>query len=495
MRFPRRSRSTWQAKEKETLDRLAYILYTSGSTGKPKGVMVTHRNLVNAYHGWLRAYRLDGDVRAHLQMASFAFDVFGGDMVRALGSGGKLVICPKETLLDPPRLLDLIRRENVDAGEFVPVVLRHLVQYLEETDRKLDGLRLVVVGSDAWYVAEHKRTLRCLGPDSRLINSYGLTETTIDSSYFEGDASRLPDASLVPIGRPFANVRLYVLDGHMQPAPVGVPGELYIGGDGVSRGYVNQELIAERFVADPFVPGPSTRLCRTGDRARWRPDGQVEFLGRADNQVKIRGFRVEPGEIEEVLGGHPALAAAAVAARERAAGDLRLIAYVVGKADAALDAAELKQFLAQRLPDYMIPSAFVVLPSLPTTTSGKVDRKALPAPDWTSAAAQGEFVVPWPGAEQQLAAIWSEVLTLERIGAHDNSSTWEATPCWPCGSWPASARRFPSICRWWPCSPRQRWPAWQRPWKRCAANLRPLRTAPTKPWTWRRKPSSIRPCA
>ena len=179
----------------------------------------------------------------------------------------------------------------------------------------------------------------------------------------------------------------------------------------------NQELNAERFVADPFMPGASGRLCHTGDRARWRPDGQVEFLGRADNQVKIRGFRVEPGEIEEVLGGHPALAAAAVAPRERAAGDLRLIAYVVGKTDVVPVAAELKQFLAQRLPDYMIPSAFVVLRALPTTTSGKVDRKALPAPDWTSTAAQGEFVAPRPGAEQQLAAIWSEVLALERIGA------------------------------------------------------------------------------
>ncbi len=185
-------------------------------------------------------------------MASFGFDVFGGDMVRALCSGGKLVICPKETLLDPPRLLELIRREQVDAGEFVPVVMRNLVQYLEDNDRKLDGLRLAVVGSDAWYVAEHKRTLRLLGPKSRLVNSYGLTETTIDSSYFEGDAAALPDAALVPIGRPLANVRMYVLDARMQPAPIGVPGDLYIGGDGVSRGYVQSELNAERFVDDPF---------------------------------------------------------------------------------------------------------------------------------------------------------------------------------------------------------------------------------------------------
>jgi amino acid adenylation domain-containing protein len=399
---------------------LAYVLYTSGSTGRPKGVMVTHRNLVNAYYGWLQAYRLDMDVHAHLQMASFGFDVFGGDMVRALCSGGKLVICPKETLLDPKRLLQLIRRENVDIGEFVPVVMRHLVQYLEDTDQRLDSLRLAIVGSDAWYVAEHKRTLRFLGAQTRLINSYGLTETTIDSSFFEGDASMLPDAALVPIGRPFANVRLYVLDGRMQPVPIGVPGELYIGGDGVSRGYVNAELNAQRFLDDPFVPGSKTRLCRTGDRARWRADGQVEFLGRADNQVKIRGFRIEPGEIEEVLGEHPALAQAAVAPHQRTADDLRLVAYVVGKAGAAPDATGMKRFLARRLPDYMIPSAFVTLDTLPTTASGKVDRKALPAPDWSSALAQGEFVAPRTAVEQQLAAIWSEVLGLDRVGAHNN---------------------------------------------------------------------------
>jgi amino acid adenylation domain-containing protein/thioester reductase-like protein len=413
-----------------TSQNLAYILYTSGSTGRPKGVMVTHRNLVNAYCGWLREYGLENDVRSHLQMASFGFDVFGGDMVRALCSGGKLVICPKEILLDPPRLLELIRREKIDIGEFVPVVMRNLVQYLDDTQQTLDSMRLVVVGSDAWYVAEHKRTLRLLGTKTRLINSYGLTETTIDSSFFEGDASSLPDAALVPIGRPFANVRLYVLDRRMQPTPIGVPGELYIGGDGVSRGYVDGNLNAQRFVADSFLPGSPNhsalavqarnRLCRTGDRARFRSDGQIEFLGRADNQIKIRGFRVEPGEIEEILGGHPALGQAAVAARERTPGDLRLIAYVVGKAGAEPDVNEIKQFLAQRVPDYMIPSAFVALSALPTTASGKVDRKALPAPDWTSAAARVEYVAPRTGTEEQLARIWSEVLQLDRVGVHDN---------------------------------------------------------------------------
>ena len=348
-----------------TAENLAYVLYTSGSTGRPKGVLVTQRNLLSAYHGWEQAYRLGTEVTAHLQMASFAFDVFAGDLVRALCSGGKLVICRKEILLDPPQLLDLMRREQIELAEFVPLVLRNLVQHLEETGQTLDFPRIVIAGSDAWYVADHQRTQRVLGPQTRLLNSYGLTETTIDSSFFEGDVHGLADAALVPIGRPLANVRLYVLDEQQRPLPIGVPGELYIGGDGVSRGYQNPDLNASRFVPDPFAAEPQARLCRTGDRARWRADGQVEFLGRADNQVKIRGFRVEPGEVEQALREHPSLAAAAVVARERIPGDLRLVAYVVGLPESTPDEAELRHYLRQRLPEYMVPSAWSCWPACP----------------------------------------------------------------------------------------------------------------------------------
>ena len=514
-------------------ENLAYILYTSGSTGRPKGVMVTHRNLVNAYYGWLHAYRLDSDVRSHLQMASFGFDVFGGDMVRALCSGGKLVICPKEILLEPERLLRLIRDEKVDIGEFVPVVMRHLVQYLEDTDQRLDSLRLAIVGSDAWYVAEHKRVLRRLGPHTRLINSYGLTETTIDSSYFEGDADMLPDAALVPIGRPFANVRLYVLDGRMQPVPVGVPGELYIGGDGVSRGYTKAELNAARFPEDPFcgvgfgppqtlierpalgVPPlggitrlaippqggtPSAggsrgdRLCRTGDRRGGGPTGRSSFSA-ADNQVKIRGFRVEPGEIEEILGGHPALAQAAVATHQRVAGDLRLVAYVVGKAGAVPDAAELKEFLARRVPDYMIPSAFVTLSALPTTASGKVDRKALPAPDWTTAMVQNEYVEPRAGSEQQLAAIWSEVLGVDRVGGHDNFFDLGGNSLLALRLISRVRAAFAIDLPLVTLFTRPRWPPWRPPSRRCGANPVRKRTFPTSRSIGTPNLNSIRPSA
>lgn len=401
-------------------DSLAYILYTSGSTGRPKGVMVTHGNLINAYYGWLDAYRLDTEVRSHLQMASFGFDVFAGDFIRAFGSGGKLVVCRKEILLDAERLLDLLRREQIDAAEFVPVVMRNLVQYLQETEQTLDSMRLAIVGSDVWYVADHQQAKRVLGKNTRLINSYGLTETTIDSSYFEGDVRAMADGSLTPIGRPLANTRLYVLDEQMRPTPIGVAGGLYIGGDGVSRGYVNAELNAERFPIDPFSSIPNSRMCRTGDRARRRADGQIEFLGRADNQVKIRGFRVEPGEIEHVLREHPSLSQAVVTARQRTAGDVQLVGYVVMKLNAAFDATELRGHLVGRLPDYMIPSAFVALDALPTTSSGKIDRKSLPDPDWGNLPSRTEYVAPKTSLEQQVAGIWAELLNIEKVGTQDN---------------------------------------------------------------------------
>ena len=404
-----------------TAENLAYVLYTSGSTGRPKGVMITHGNLLNAYRGWEAEYRLGTEVRCHLQMASFGFDVFAGDLVRALCSGGKLVICRKEILLDSARLVDLIRREQIDAAEFVPLVLRNLVQYLDETHQSLDGMRLVIAGSDAWYAADHKSALRVFGPRTRLVNSYGLTETTIDSAYFEGDVQSLPDAALVPIGRPFPNVRLYVLDPRRQPAPLGVPGELYIGGDGVARGYVHPELDAERFVADPFAERPEARLYRTGDRARWRADGQLEFLGRVDHQVKIRGYRVEPGEVEQVLREHPLVAQAAVVARERTAGDLRLVAYAVGAGETPPDVAELRRFLAQRVPEYMIPSAFVTLDAIPTTVSGKLDRNRLPAPDWSQAAAAARIR---GAADRSRKSNWrrsgASSLNIEQVGVHDD---------------------------------------------------------------------------
>jgi amino acid adenylation domain-containing protein/non-ribosomal peptide synthase protein (TIGR01720 family) len=416
-----RSRSRANVDGGATADSLAYVVYTSGSTGHPKGVMVTHGSLLNAYRGWEEAYRLGSDATSHLQMASFGFDVFSGDLVRALCSGGKLVICRKEVLLSPDELLSLIQREEVDIAEFVPVVLRNLVQHLEEIGRSLDFMRLVIVGSDAWYAPDHERVQRVIGPRTRLINSYGLTETTIDSSYFEGDAGALPETGSVPIGRPFPNVRLYVLDDRMQPVPIGVPGELYIGGKGVARGYVNRpDLNKERFLTDPFADLPGARLCRTGDRVRWRDDGQLEFLGRTDNQVKIRGFRVEPEEVESVLNEHPQVRAGVVVAREDAPGLMRLAAYAVAEDGTTPSMGELRRFLSARLPDYMVPSAFVLMDAFPTTSSGKVDRRALPAPDSSRPELETEYTAPRTEAESTLVGLWQDVLGVERIGVNDD---------------------------------------------------------------------------
>ncbi|HEX3993139.1 MAG TPA: amino acid adenylation domain-containing protein, partial [Acetobacteraceae bacterium] len=238
----------------------AYVIYTSGSTGEPKGVRITHANILNAYRAWDAEYRLREDVRSHLQMANFAFDVFTGDLVRALCSGAKLVLCPRDFLADPEQLYELMEREEVDAAEFVPVVLRGVMKFLESSGKWLDFMRLLVVGSDTWYVKEHEALKMYVGADTRVINSYGLTEATIDSSYFEGDASELPPDGVTPIGKPFPNTQMYVLNQRLRQLPVGVWGELHIGGPGVAHGYLNRdELTAEKFVANPFVAEPGAR--------------------------------------------------------------------------------------------------------------------------------------------------------------------------------------------------------------------------------------------
>ena len=414
----------------------AYVIYTSGSTGKSKGVIVTHRSLANAYRAWEEAYQLREVTTAHLQMANFSFDVFSGDWARALCSGGKLVLCPTDYLLDAPQLYALARREQVDCAEFVPAVIRNLLQYLDESGKRLEFMRTLVVASEVWSVEEHQQIQRLCGPNTRLINSYGLTETTIDSSYFAGDIDGLrPDRS-VPIGKPFANTQLYILDRHMQPVPVRVPGELYIGGAGLARGYLNRpDLTAERFIPNPFSDEPGARLYKTGDLACYLPDGNIEFLGRLDSQVKIRGFRIETGEIESTLGRHSAVRNAVVLAREdrprendsvqdqksrieNIKSGKRLVAYVVNRGPVQL--TELRDFLKSKLPDYMVPSSFIFLDALPLTPNGKVDHKALPTPDESRPRLEEGFVAPRTPVEEIIGEIWAEVLKVDQVGVLDN---------------------------------------------------------------------------
>ncbi|MEV7010944.1 amino acid adenylation domain-containing protein [Streptosporangium sp. NPDC051022] len=403
-------------------DAPAYVIYTSGSTGRPKAVRVSHRNLASVYAAWRQEYRLDHDVRVHLQMASFSFDVFTGDLVRALCSGGTLVLVRRELLFDTARLYRTMLAERVDCGEFVPAIVRGLMTYCEREGERLNFMRLLIVGSDAWKVEEYQRLRGLCGPKTRLVNSYGLSEATIDSTYFEGPADGLEPSQMVPIGRPFPNSALYILDEHGEPVPPGVPGELWVGGDGVAAGYAGDpEQTAHRFVTSTLSREPGAepvRLYRTGDLARWDAHGGVRLLGRVDAQIKVRGHRIEIGEIETQLAAWPTLAQAVVTVGTDARGDTALCAYCVPAAGAVLDWRELRRHLAGYLPTFMIPSYFVELPELPLTPNGKVDVAALPAP--ATAAAEQAYEPPVTLYEMRMAEHWKSLLGLEQVGLqHD----------------------------------------------------------------------------
>jgi amino acid adenylation domain-containing protein len=398
---------------------LAYVIYTSGTTGQPKGTMVSHASLANAYLAWEHAYGLR-ELGAHLQMASLSFDVCTGDLVRALCSGAKLVIVPQELLFSPDRLQALIVRERVDAAEFVPVVLRDLVKHLEATGQSFGTLRLLVAGSDSWFNHEYERLRALCGAATRVVNSYGLTEATIDSTFFDGADAELPADGLVPLGRAFPNTEIVLLDRQLQLVPVGVAAELCVAGLGLARGYLGRpDLTAERFVPHPFATVPGARLYRTGDLARYLPDGTIELLGRIDNQVKLRGFRIELAEVESAVAAHPSVSEAVAVVREDRPGDRRLVAYVVPVGGEVPSAAEIRRFLRDRVPDYMVPSTVATLAAFPVTPNGKIDRTALPAPE-AERQSDEAFVAPRTETERRLATIWRDVLQVNDVGVHDN---------------------------------------------------------------------------
>ncbi|NJR65686.1 MAG: AMP-binding protein, partial [Leptolyngbyaceae cyanobacterium CRU_2_3] len=417
-----------------TSDHLAYIIYTSGSTGRAKGVMVEHRSLVNAYFAWKDAYALP-NFSSHLQMASFSFDVFTGDWVRCLCSGAKLVLCPYESLLEAKLLYALMQQQQVDTAEFSPAVLRNLMQYLQDTQQRLDFMRMLIVGSDSFYIHEYQALRQLCSAQTRLINSYGVSEATIDSTYFEmtciDDESENELANgLVPIGRPFANTQIYILNTDFQPVPIGVTGELYLGGAGLARGYLNQpELTQQRFIQHPMA----SRLYKTGDLACYRSDGTIELLGRSDYQVKLRGFRIELEEIEALLRQHPAVGEAIAILQGE--DDKRIVAYVVPNVlgHTASDpepslTASLRSFLKTQLPHYMLPGSFVLLETMPLTPNGKIDRasiaeqyrKALLASENPSRDLEDNFVPPSTPIEQTLAELWAELLQVSSVSVTDN---------------------------------------------------------------------------
>ncbi|MGF9825596.1 tyrocidine non-ribosomal peptide synthetase TycC, partial [Brevibacillus agri] len=394
----------------------AYIIYTSGTTGKPKGVVIEHRSYANVAFAWKDEYHLDSFPVRLLQMASFAFDVSTGDFARALLTGGQLVICPNEVKMDPASLYEIIRRHEITIFEATPALIMPLMHYIYENKLDISQMKLLILGADSCPAEDFKTLLARFGHTMRIINSYGVTEACIDTSYYEETDVTAIRSGTVPIGKPLPNMTMYVVDAHLNLQPVGVVGELCIGGAGVARGYLNRpELTQEKFVPNPFAPGE--RLYRTGDLAKWRADGHVEFLGRNDHQVKIRGVRIELGEIETQLRKLDGIAEAVVVAREDHRQEKELCAYVV--TDHALDAAELRANLLKELPQAMIPSYFVTLDALPLTANGKVDRRSLPAPDVTMLRTT-EYVAPRSVWEDRLARVWEQVLNVPQVGVQDD---------------------------------------------------------------------------
>ncbi|BCL80822.1 non-ribosomal peptide synthetase [Ktedonobacteria bacterium brp13] len=403
-------------------EQIAYMIYTSGSTGTPKGVMVAHSQLLHTYNAWEQAYHLRSTGTAYLQMANVAFDVFTGDLIRALCSGAKLVLCPQDTLLDAEDLYALMRREYIDMADMVPAVLRHLLAHLQETSQALTFMRLLIVGSDAWYGKEYFLTRQLCADQTRLVNAYGVTEAAIDSTYFEGDPSRDEQEGFVPIGHPYMNTDIYILDEYLQPVPIAHIGELYIGGPGLAYGYWQRpELTAERFIPHPWSRTSGQRLYKTGDAAHYRADGTIVYRGRLDSQVKLRGYRIELQEIEARLLQHPSVHECAVLQRTSATGETPLVAYVAGVAGGPLPSPEeLHCFVREHLPYYMLPTFMIALEALPLTANGKVDRRALLSLDPGNLQTEQASEEAKTPIQEMMAVIWREVLNRSQIGLHDN---------------------------------------------------------------------------
>ncbi len=389
--------------------RLAYVIYTSGSTGQPKGVMNEHRGVVNRILWMQDAFAID-DHDAVLQKTPFSFDVSVWEFFWPLSVGARLVMAKPEGHKDPAYLAETIAREAITTIHFVPSMLQ---AFLDAADMsQCTALQRVICSGEALSVPLHDQFFAQM--DCELHNLYGPTEAAVDVTHWA--CAPMPGLTNVPIGRPIANTQTYVLDDHLSPVPVGVAGELYLGGVQVARGYWGQAaMTAERFIDDPYSDAHGAQLYKTGDRCRWRADGAIEFLGRLDAQVKVRGFRIEPGEIESVLRGHASVHHAVVDTK-LFGGEAQLVAYLV--ADQEVPATELRGHICATLPDHMAPQAYVYLDALPLTPSGKLDRKALPEPLSPESAAQ--YLAPRNDTETTLVNLWQELLQTEPIGINDN---------------------------------------------------------------------------
>jgi amino acid adenylation domain-containing protein len=393
-------------------ENLAYVIYTSGSTGKPKGVQIAHRHLVNSTTARITYYQ--EPVSSFLLLSSFAFDSSVAGIFWTLCSGGILCLPQEGLQLDIPKLLELIVQNHVSHLLSLPSLYSILLQ--ESKPEQLTSLRTIIVAGESCpteLVQRHHQ----LPSKPSLFNEYGPTEGTVWSSVYHCRSQQIKEQ--VSIGQPIANTQIYLLNSHLQPVPIGVIGEVYISGDGLARGYLNQAaLTSEKFIPNPFSDRPGMRLYKTGDLARYLSDRNIEFLGRLDQQVKIRGYRIELGEIEAVLDQHPEVREVVVIAQKQELQDMRLVAYLVANQQPVSLISELRRYLLERLPEYMIPSAFVLLKEMPLLPNGKVDRRVLP--DRPQLNLEENLVAPETELEQTIAIIWQEALHIKKVGIHHN---------------------------------------------------------------------------
>jgi amino acid adenylation domain-containing protein len=396
---------------------LAYVIYTSGSTGRPKGVMVEHTSLVNFIFGIQEQYPIRSE-DVILQKTTFTFDVSVRELLWWMVSGASVSLLRVGGERDPETLVNTIEKDGVTVVHFVPSMFNSLLDYLEvlpERTRSVGSLRYVMASGEALTKKQVERFYKRFPQYSiQLVNLYGPTEATVEVTHF--DCFSVDKFKTVPIGKPIANIQLYITNTYDHLQPVGIVGELCLSGVGLARGYINRpELTAQKFVENPFVSGE--RMYRTGDLARWLPDGNIEFIGRIDDQVKIRGYRIELGEIEAQLRKHDSIQEVVVIAREHEHGEKYLCAYLTSREEVGV--SKLRQFLLGSLPEYMIPSYFVSLEKIPLTPNGKVDKKGLPAPDG-DVKIETEYAAPRDEVETLLVQIWQEVLGVKKIGIHDN---------------------------------------------------------------------------
>ncbi|MBD2471153.1 non-ribosomal peptide synthetase [Nostoc sp. FACHB-145] len=408
-----------------TTDNLAYIIYTSGSTGQPKGVLVNHSHVVRLFAATQHWYNFNQqDIWTLFHSIAFDFSVW--EIWGALLYGGRLVVVPYWVSRSPQDFYQLLLTQQVTVLNQTPSAFRQLVQVEESLENTHNihnlNLRTVIFGGEALQMESLRPWFERYG-DSRpqLVNMYGITETTVHVTYRPLTMADLQLSSASVIGRPIPDLQVYLLDSEQQPVPMGVPGEMYIGGAGVVRGYLNRpDLTPLRFIPDFFSKKPGARLYKSGDLARYLPNGDIEYLGRIDHQVKIRGFRIELGEIEAVINQYPSISASVVIVREDETENKSLVAYITVQPQQAIAIPELRRFLESKLPNYMVPMAIVVLEALPLTPNGKIDRRALPAPDLTQLISESNFVAPTTPVEEMLAGIWAQVLGLEKVGVNDN---------------------------------------------------------------------------